>query len=478
MLLALAVPTERLLGDGPALVSATERGTWFSLHLALQPLARLLSLWPSIGAERAWFLIAAACWAATYPVLSRLSLSLGLSRLASCVSALLLLASPIATLSATLPGPSAPALLGSAILFSSLIRSAGRDTETERSMGPIGTWFAVCMLDPNLVLLLPAVIWNGLAPPGAERCASTRRSRVLLTSATGLVALGALVLVGARVELSSAEISLLWRALWLKLLGTGSVGAPDSLTWLFVLLPALGVGVVGLIELFRRPTDSTESAPPTWIVAFAGVPLGLKLLGGSPNLDLAAWVLSPLIAVGLASFLARIQEERLWKTILVFSGVQIAVNLAFLSIVDRTDPNREWAQSAAKMLQPGDRIVPGDLVVTRNQQHDYLLHNRFKLQTVNLRTPIELDDQGRAAWWIEAQERVRSQGRAGGRVVVDWKVGEPPPGGGRGYAFPQQLHELVLLAPVVHLDPHGEKVDRPEDLPVTSPADLPLPTDG
>ena len=110
--------------------------------------------------------------------------------------------------------------------------------------------------------------------------------------------------------------------------------------------------------------------------------------------------------------------------------------------------------------------------MTRVQQHDYLLHHRFNVRTINLRAPIELDSQQRAAWWIEAQERVRAQGRAGGRVVVDWKVGETPPGGGRGYAFPQQLHELVLLAPVAHLDPHGERLDRPEDAPELKPDEL------
>jgi hypothetical protein len=41
-------------------------------------------------------------------------------------------------------------------------------------------------------------------------------------------------------------------------------------------------------------------------------------------------------------------------------------------------------------------------------------------------------------------------------VLVDWKVRDPA-GGGRGYAFQTELHELLLLAPILHLDPGGEK---------------------
>ncbi|HUR29255.1 MAG TPA: hypothetical protein VM509_13790, partial [Planctomycetota bacterium] len=68
--IALALPTSRLTGDGPSLVQATARGEWFSTHIFLQPLSRALALLPGFGAERAWALIAAACWAGSYFPLS------------------------------------------------------------------------------------------------------------------------------------------------------------------------------------------------------------------------------------------------------------------------------------------------------------------------------------------------------------------------------------------------------------------------
>ena len=125
----------------------------------------------------------------------------------------------------------------------------------------------------------------------------------------------------------------------------------------------------------------------------------------------------------------------------------------------RGDPNRTWTQIASKMLDPGD------LVLTRDQQHDYLLHQRFNLRTINLRAPHDLDEADRADWWEDSKAIVRSQGRAGGRVLVDWKVSDPP-SGSRTYAFQNELHELVLLAPVRHLDPRGEERDPPESLNV------------
>ncbi|MEO6711642.1 MAG: hypothetical protein ABI054_14285, partial [Planctomycetota bacterium] len=67
--LALALPMTRLLGSGPALVQSTERGEWFSMYVVLQPVTHLIALLPSVGAERAWYLVAAGCWGAAYLVL-------------------------------------------------------------------------------------------------------------------------------------------------------------------------------------------------------------------------------------------------------------------------------------------------------------------------------------------------------------------------------------------------------------------------
>lgn len=445
-LLALALPTERLFGDGPGLVQATSRGEWLSANVLLSPLAQVLSRLPAIGAERAWFLIAALCWAATYPVLSRMCIALGMSRTAACTAALLVLVSPLGFLSATLPGPSAALLLGSALLLESLLIDGDRGAAGKRVMGPLGTWFAVCLLDPNLLMLLPAVVWKGV---------STRRAGLLETSAKvslGLVVISGLFFVGLAAHPPGDRAPSVLQALELKLLGSGSGGAPDSLTFLIVLAPLIGVGVIGLVELLRRPTGQGEAALPGWALALVGLPLGVKLIGGSPNLDTGAWAFGPLTALGIASLLDRGKPERRMMVISSLFASQIALSCGFRVTSTIGDPRRAWVNDAALILEPGD------LVLTRDQSHDYLLRHRFGVSTVNLRTPVELDETSRVDWWASTREQIRTQARSGGRVVVDWRVGEPP-GGQRPYAFQRELYELMLLVPIRYLDPAVEAPD-------------------
>ncbi len=443
--MALALPTTRLLGDGLAPVQWSDRGAWFSTYLALQPIARLLEFLPSMGAERAWFLIAALCWAGSFLVLSRMAIALGVPRLVAAFSALLVLTSPLGFLSGTLPGPSAAALLGSAILFWALLDPTDRRAGGKRRLHPLSVWFGVCLLNPVLVLFLPAVVWSLISPRESRSMGWSERARVIGGAVLALAVLAALLTATAALGQTNLDLVSMAHGFELMLLGTGSTGAPDSVTWLLVLAPAIGVGVVGLIELFRRPSERTESVPPTWIVAFVGVPLVIRLLGGTPSLETGAWVLGPVVVLGLASFFGRMHERRHWSAMVGLLAVQLILTGGFRWTIVRGDPNRPWTELASTLLQPGD------LVLTRDQEHDYLLRHRFHLKTVNLRVPHELDETERAEWWAGSQEAVLAQARAGQRVLVDWRVSEPL-GGGRAYAFQRELHDLVLLAPILHLE--------------------------
>ncbi|HTF89267.1 MAG TPA: hypothetical protein VK843_12725 [Planctomycetota bacterium] len=452
--LALAMPMARLLGTGPALVQSTERGEWFSMYVLLQPLTHLLSLLPSVGAERAWYLVASACWGAAYLVLLRTAMFLGVPRLAGIVSSLLVLISPLGFLAGTLPGASGPALLGSAILFKALLEFAQAEGDARRARHPLGVWLGVCLLDPSLVLLLPAVVWSLISAEGTRGNVQPERWRVAVQALLTVVVLAALLASTAGIG-HDGQFSAVWGGFGSTLLGRGTIGAPDSLTWLLVLAPALGVGVLGLVELLRRPSERMESAPAAWISAFVAVPIVVRLLGGTPSLDTAAWALGPVAVLGLASFLGHALERWHWTAIVGLIVLQVGLTWGFRYTMFRGDPNRAWTEYTADLLNPGD------LVLTRDQQHDYLLHHRFHLKTVNLRVPHELDDVARLDWWEAAQESVRERTRNGGKVFVDWKVSDPP-GGRPGYAFQNELHELVLLAPTLHLEkppPPPKKVD-------------------
>jgi hypothetical protein len=453
-LLALALPTERLLGEGPGAVQWTEHGHWFGTHLVLQPIAQGLSRISGVGAERAWYLIAALCWAGSYPVLARMNVALGLSRLAACVGALLCLVSPVALLAATLPGPAGPALFGSALLFATLITGAG-SSERAGPLRPIAAWGAACLLDTNLILLLPAVLWHTLANT-RERPADRRRA--LAAVAGAIVFLCGAWVAGASLLQGAAPAATL-RGIGLRLLGTGNVGSPDGVIWLLVLAPALGVGALGIVELFRRPTEAHDASPPGWIAAYVCIPIVVKVLGGAPNLDTGAWVLAPLTALGLASFVERMPDGRRSGIILGLGAAQLLLSVGFRAALGLGDPNREWMTRASKMLERGD------IVITRDQLHDYLLRHRFHLATVNLRIPLELSDRRRRDWWANVREVVRAHGRGGGRVLLDWRVGDPL-AGSRDYPYHAELHELILLAPALHLDPQGERRESVSDIAV------------
>lgn len=455
MLLALALPTEQLLGSGPALVQATDQGEWAPGPLGLQPIARLLSLLPAVGAERAWFLLSACCWAACYPVLTGMLRVLGIRRLAAGAATLVVLLSPAGQLTATLPGPSAAALLGSAILFRRLLTSAAdAGSEARRTLS---LWFVACLFHTSLVALLPAVLVH-LSRRDAATAHAGRLRLMLRDAGIGLAALLALHGLASLGRPAGMGYLGFWERVGSGLLGSTGIGSPSSLTWLLMLGPAIGVGLLGGVELLRKPDGRSESRPPAWLWIFVGAPLLLQLLGARPSLEAAAWILSPALALGLASFFSRSQERGRTAFIVGLIGAQVTLTVSFRLTSLAGDANRPWTLLASELLEPGD------LVITANQQHEYLLRHRFGLPTLNLRTPRTLGESQRSDWWERARETVRAQDRAGRGVWADWAA-QMPLGGTREFAFPRELHELVLLAPVRYLDPGEPRVDTPAALP-------------
>ena len=468
--IALALPTTRLFGDGPAAVQRTVEGQWVSAHLLLQPLSQLLTRVPGVGPEEAWYLLGALAWAASYPVLARLCSASGASRLTAVVASLLAVAAPLALLGGTLPGPSGPMLLGSAILFSSLARGAW----AEKPRSALGAWTAVALLDPNLALFWPAALVQEWSAARAEGRSAGARVALAAGALAGFAVAWAFLLGSpSAAGLADRMVDGL-RVLVGRWLGIGSVDAPHSLLWLAALAPGLGVGCVGMVELARRGPESRGVRPSLWLAAYIAVPLLARAFGGSPSLTTGAWVLVPAGALGLAQFLTRRDGNAQLPAILALCGAQMLLNVGFRRTLEVTDPNREWIRRATGILRPPptarpkgtqpERLPPPSyLVVTKDQAHEYLLRHRFRVGTINLRAPVELGTTARPDWWLAARERVEQHARLGGRLAVDWKVAEPP-SGTKSYPFPAELHELLLLAPVVHLDPWAENRETPEDL--------------
>ena len=300
-LLALGLPTTRLLGEGPNLVRWTAGDAWVHVHLGLMPLVKVLSFLPGIGAERAWFLLSALCWAAAYPVLQRTCRELGSSRFTAMVSALVTLAAPVVWLAGTLPGPSAPGFLASAVLMRALLgpwrseHARARPLSAERL--PLA-WLGASLVNLNLVLLYPAVAWAVLSSSRGEG-ASKRWSTIgrLLRAPAVLAALLALAAWLLPTTFDGRDFL---RRGWYQITGNAEQPISSVLAYALILAPSLGVGVVGLWHLAQNHRGDGEQRDPSWIWIWCLLPFAIQALLGRPNLDLAALVLGPILTLGLA----------------------------------------------------------------------------------------------------------------------------------------------------------------------------------
>lgn len=463
-LIALALPTTRLMGEGPALVQWTRHDIGSPEHLLLSPLARALAWIPGLGPESAWFLISAMAWAAAFAAMAAIARQAGMPRLPALAGAWLVAVSPLGFTLGTLPGPSSAAMLGATVLFGVLLRSAAAGQRVEREPGPSPflVWFAVSLLHAGLLLLLPAVVWQQWRAASQR---GTRRLRVLAEGAAALAILIGLAWLVAALSPGGAGARETLAGLWRTLSARASLDAPVGLTWALILLPSFGVSVLGVVGLWSSADAQETPRPPLWIALFGGFPIALQWLAGSPGFDTAVWALGPALSLGLAHWFAREREWPPTRLILGLTAAQLVVVVGFRQMLHQGDPNAGWTDVAQEILSPGD------LVITRDPQHSYLLRHRFGLEVVDLGEPLALAESEQSQWWARAAESVRAAAAADRRVAVDWKLNDPL-AGRRGYVFRNELHELVLLAPVVYIDPSARAEGLPEATSVPVIEDL------
>ena len=444
-LLALGLPTTRLLGEGPNLVRWTQAGAWVHVHLALLPIARLLAPLPKLGPERAWSLIAALSWAATYPVLHATCIGLGTSRATALVAAAVSLAAPAAWLAGTLPGPSATGLLGSAVIMYCLLGPWMDERAGARRVGPqhwVWVWFAACLANLTLVLLYPAVAWAVLASRrrGDER-GGFRNVGAL--AAAPLLLVGALAAAGWLLPTTVPQLEFLRKA-WYLITGNTDQPISSAFAWALILAPSLGVGALGLWHLVERPVRPDEGSRPGWLLAWCVVPFVFQIWLGRPNLDLATIVLGPVITVGLADWLSSQPEDSVGTRYQLLCVSQLVVLVSFGLALARGDPDREWTNMAR------DQLTSSDLVLTRSRSHDYLLEHRFRVESVHLNEPRRLPVEERPAWWHALEERVAAAAKDGRRVLID-RANRRTMGVDLSDPDAAELQRVLLAAPVYPL---------------------------
>jgi hypothetical protein len=447
-LLALGLPTARLVGEGPDLVRWTEAAAWMHVHVFLMPLAQALSHLPGMGAERAWFLISALCWASTFPVLVGLCRGLGFRRSEAIAGAVLALSAPIAWLAATIPGPSAPGLLGGALLLRALLSPSMKSEHAPRNgyrRAAISCWLFASLLDLSLSLLFPAVACAVLTAPREPDAESPRRRWDAAALAFGALVFAGLLIGAAFVPGAAFRGAEFLRQAWHSLTGDLQRPALSTTIWLVLLVPSLGLGTLGLFYLAQRPRSRDEAPPPAWLAVWCAFPFLFQIVFGVPKLDMPAIILAPVLALGCASWIASWSDEHRAKRIVALIVGQVAMLGAFCVALGQTDPDLAWTRVAQK------RLAASDLVLTRSRTHEYLLRHRFEVRALDLSAPTRLAPDLQARWWSEARAQVESAHEANRRVVLDWKLAGDPLDT-RAYPFENEVQRLLLLAPAVELD--------------------------
>jgi hypothetical protein len=180
-------------------------------------------------------------------------------------------------------------------------------------------------------------------------------------------------------------------------------------------------------------------------VGWCAFPFLFQIVVGRPKLDLPTIILVPVIAVGVAAWIASWADGPTLKRVVALVGSQAALLLAFCLALSRSNPDLSWMNLAQK------RLAASDMVLTRSRTHHYLLQNRFNVRALDLSEPTRLSPELHARWWSEARARVEAATGERRRVVLDWKLDRAPVAP-RPYPFEPELHRLLLLAPIVELD--------------------------
>lgn len=388
-LIALALPTERLVGRGSALVTTLGDGSLVDQLAfgATAPLARALALATEWSLERSAYLVAAVLWALTLPFLVGLAMRAGARPLVALALATAGALSPIGWSAATLPSPEAAGLLGATLV----IRAMFAPRLGWTSFAQVALALA---LDPLNALLFPAV---------AIRLACDRTFKGLgnyafFGAVAVAAALGAL-LVGRTTD---AEL----------------VAPSRAISW-----TVLALTLAACALLLRRPRVVEESRPPAWLALIpVGAIVGIAVPTFGPA---AAPALVPLLVLALGY--AAGQCDAAWTRVALPAcalsfGLTIAAELALSS----TDPDRAWLARARSLLEPDD------LYVTGSRRRAYLLEHRFGLATVDLST-VRAEE-------LEAAARATVD--RGGRVIHE---------GGHD-RFGSDLAEALVAGGAIHLD--------------------------
>lgn len=405
-LLALALPTERLLGRGPALVTAASGGAWLHPNLLIGALTRLLSGAPGLDSERASFLLSALCWAGAFPLLVGLALRAGSSRGLALTVSLSALLAPAPWLAATLPGPAAPGILGAAFVARSLLDEAAAPGRAAARSRILASFALACALDVSLLalLLVPVTVAARGAGRAADRADGAGRWRAGLPPWSGVIALFAwLLLLGIR----AAEG-------WARARTLGIVDPAESPSWSapVQLSLGLGIGLVAVLALLLPPASQHESRPPAWLLPWCLLPPFLQLATGSPA-GAGLLPLVPALVLGAAYLLGRMGPSRAGLLAALLLPVQVAVTTVAVLDLQAGDPDRSWRERAVP------RLEPDDVVVTLSSRRAYVLRERWRLDTLDASRGLQSGESLEAWWAREVEGRFGPALDAQRRWVVD-----------------------------------------------------------
>ncbi len=436
-LVALALPTTTLLLEGPELVEGSSHGAWISVHLALTPIARFLALLPRIQIEQAWFIVSALAWGASGVACWKMLARHGIATRAAVLAGLSVLASPVAWFSGTMPGPSAPGLLGAFLVFGRLLEATREPERRDLDRAIATTWGIAMLLDIRTVWLAPAILMQSAQAAKATKQGSARVFERGVALGRPVIAW----LVAAAIAVTLLHSEPAGFAFFQRVLGTivgRGLGFSGSL-WLVVF--GLGAAAFGFVALLMPPSQPEESRPPIWIAVWCAAPMLAPLVFGRVDWTSVAISLVPPAALGLASWFS----DRDWIVLarhgsLLLAG-QLAIGWGFNYGVKSRDANAIWSVQAAQTFEPKD------LVLTDSRQHAYLVRHRFRLAVVDLNEPLSKDADAVQDWWLKLNTRVRKTGDDGGRVVFD--LGDRA----SDYRYRTELDRLRFLAPNVDLKP-------------------------
>lgn len=400
-LCALGLPTERLLGPGPALIDALAEGAWSSSRALYLPLAQVVDALPRVGAERAGFLLSALALGAVAAQLWRLGEALEATAAARWLSCLILLAAPVVWTAGTSPGPEVLGALGALYAFSALL-TPGPARGLRAGLG----WCFAAGMAPLYLWCLPAAAFGLVRGRSAGRGGPLALGWALGWLLVWLVGTAAARQLAGTDPHGWLDLA---RALVRDLLAGG--GGPQDASWLWIWLPALSVAALGTVGWFSRSPAGARA--PVWVIAWFALPaLGLGLGGRSD------WELPWLPALGPLAF----GWYRLFATRPAWTGrgaTLALVSLAIASLVGGRlvlragDPEAAWR---ASLEQHASR---GDLLLTTSAAHRHLAQRRYGLRSFEIHGTARLSRGYRSEALDELLRRIEPAHAAGARVLLD-----------------------------------------------------------